>query len=169
MRKIANIVGISEAAIYKHYKSKKEIITSLIDKLFEENIFYEKINEHDDPFTALKSIMEEQFSYLEKNPKITTILFQEEIFREYPEIKNKFIKVRDKREKILINFLCKAQREGKVSSEVDAQSFALLYMGSIRISVLRWKNKNFSYSLQDKVEPISKTLLKMLKKYNKNI
>ena len=106
--------------------------------------------------------MKQQFSYLESNPKITAVIFQEEIFREYPEIKNEFKKLRDKREKIITKFIKRAQKQRKVSLEVDAQSFALLYMGGIRISVLRWKNKNFSYSLKNQADIVLETLFQLL-------
>lgn len=163
IRKIAEKIGITEAALYKHFNSKKEIITSLINKLFKENVFYEKIDEKEKPEKVLLKIMKRQFSYLSDRPKMTAILFSEEIFREYPEIKDKFIKQRDKREKILTDFIKKAQKRRKIPQNLNAHNFALLYMGSIRISVLRWKNKDFSYSLEEQAKIITDTLFKLLK------
>ena len=163
MRKLSQKIGISEAAIYKHFSSKKEIVNSLVTTFLGENKFYNKIKKYEDPCNTLLEIMKQQFEHLEKNPKITAIIFQNEIFREYPELNKEFVERQNKREELLTEFLTQEQKKGNVSPEADPQKLALIYMGSIQISIMRWKNHDFSYSLVQEAEAVMKTLVPIIK------
>ncbi len=166
MRKLAQQIGISEAAIYKHFSSKKEIVNLLVDTFLGDNRFYSNLEKYKDPCKTLYEIMKQQFAYLEANPRITAIIFQDEIFREYPELNKKFVDRQKQREELLAKFLSKEQKAGNISQEVDPQKLALIYMGSIQISIMRWKNHGFNYSLTKEASEIMDTLTPVMKNEN---
>ncbi len=163
IRKIADSCGITEAALYRHFENKEDLINSLTRPLFDQKMLPESTDEEKDPYQELYGFMYRQFSHLEKNPQLTAILFQEEIFRQYPDIRVKFNQHRQKREEKIMKLILSGQKQGIIDRGVKPRIFALLYMGSIRISVLRWRNEGFSYSLAEEADHITEELFKLLK------
>lgn len=161
IRNISDKMDISEAAIYRHFEGKEDIIDQLTDLVFSKGCAFngDNINE---PIEALKIFIDKQSKFFENNPYLSIISFQDDMFREYPKIKNKFINHQKKREKEIIDLIKKGIEQNIVQNKVNSEAFASLYMGSIRITVLKWKNSNFNYSLENKLHEIKKELFKHL-------
>jgi len=164
IRNIAEKTNISEAAVYRHFKNKKDIIDNLANLIFQESRFKYKDIKKYDPFELLEEIIFSQMREFAENPYITAITFQEEIFREYPDIKKKFNQHRDERESFFSEIITVNQNRALISKSVDPETFALLFMGGIRMSILKWKSSNFSFSLGKEAEKIIKELFKLLRK-----
>ena len=162
IRNIARKIGISEAAIYRHFKSKKEIINTLADWVFSESQLWQIKCNNNNYYQTLRAIMLKLLNHLKDNPEFTSILFHEEIFREYPEIREKFNHHRLQNEKHIIDIIKKGQNKGVFALNVTPHIFALLYMGSIRITVLRWRNSSDKISSEETVNEITKELFKIL-------
>ncbi len=164
IRKISNEIGVSEAAIYKHFDSKEEILNDLAIWIFDKDQISVDRKEKRNEFEILKEILREKFKMLEENPAFTAILFQDEIFKEYESVKKQFDSHREKNEETLIEIVKRGIKEGKFASDVDPETFAELYMGAIRMNVLKWRHHHFSYSLLEKADKILENLFKILKK-----
>lgn len=157
MKNLGASMGISDAAIYRHFKDKKELLNSIADMLF-----HETTPRDEDPKNTLREIMVEQFKKFQSNPYLTSLLFQEEIFREYPEIKIRFDKFRKERFEAIKRAVMKGQSTGAFASEVDPEIFASIYMGSIRFSMLHWRFSGFHYPIEQLPEKIIDHLLRIL-------
>lgn len=166
IRNISDEVGVSEAAIYKHFKGKEEILNDLSTWIFDKN----KVDvgkEEDDGSELLKQIMKDKFNMLQDNPYFTAVLFQDELFREYDSVKKQFDSHRERNEKKIIDIVERGVDEGKFSRDIDPEIFAELYMGAIRMSVMKWRHSGFSYPLSDKVDTITESLFRILKNGDK--
>lgn len=161
IKNIAEKIKLTEAAIYRHFKSKKEIIECLVDLVFKKNQIDDPVG---DPAALLKEIMFKRIEQFKKEPRMTAITFQEEIFSEYPDIRDKFKQQWKTNEGILLKIIERGQKEGFFSPDVNPKSFVLIYMGSMRMILYQWKRDNFSEQI-DKIAPfIIKDLFKILEK-----
>ena len=161
IRNISDKMNISEAAIYRHFKGKEDIIDQLTDLVFSEGCSFD-IESTENPVEVLKKFIDKQIEFFEKNPYLSIISFQDDMFREYPKIKEKFIHHQKKREDEIINLIQRGIEKNLIQNKVNPEVFASLYMGSIRITVLKWKNSNFNYSLSEKLQEIKRELFKYL-------
>ena len=161
IRNISDKMNISEAAIYRHFKGKENIIDQLTDLVFSEGCSFD-IESTENPVEVLKKFIDKQIEFFEKNPYLSIISFQDDMFREYPKIKEKFIHHQKKREDEIINLIQRGIEKNLIQNKVNPEVFASLYMGSIRLTVLKWKNSNFNYSLSDKLQEIKRELFKYL-------
>lgn len=161
IRRIAKQVNISEAAIYRHFNNKKDIITQLTKNIFTQKPWDIEEN-FNNPSQSLKTLINSIFSDLEENPHLTSFLFHEELFAEYPELLKMFHRYRQRKIKKIMQFIQKAQNKGKISSNVDPETFAEILIGSIQISILQWQSKKHPYSLKNKSEKLSSELSKIL-------
>jgi len=157
LREIADRVGVSEAALFRHFKGKEDIVDSLASVVFENNQFFPH---GEGPWEAMENMITWQMENFQKNPMHTSILFQEDIFREFPSVKDRFDLRRSSRSSLISQLIREGKASGAFSPDVDAEAFALLFMGGLRLAVMEWRHSNFSYDLREKAPP----LLKMLKK-----
>jgi len=157
LREIADRVGISEAALFRHFKGKEDIVDSLASMVFEENQFFPH---GEGPWEAMENMLKWQLESFQKNPMHTSILFQEDIFREFPPVKERFDLRRSSRSTLIAQLIREGKASGVFSPDVDEEAFSLLFMGGLRLAVLEWRHANFTYDLRQKAPP----LLRMLKK-----
>lgn len=161
MRNLAKKVALSEAAIYRHFRDKEEIVRHLTNQACD-LLLIEDLPKND-PLKALEELLYRQLQRLDEKKLLTAIIFQEELFRQYPNVREKFQKHRVKKETLIISLVQEGQEQGLFNAAVSAGIFALLYMGIIRMAVLKWKDTNFAYSLPEQGKQIMPELKRFLK------
>jgi len=159
LREIADAVDVSEAALFRHYKGKEDIVDSLASLVFDENQFFPK---GEGPWEALENMLTWQLDSFQRNPMHTSILFQEDIFREFPSVKERFDLRRSSRSSLIRQLVREGQASGAFSKDIDGEAFSILLMGGLRLAVLEWRHAGFSYDLQQKAGPMLSLLKKSL-------
>lgn len=157
LRELSDRAGVSEAALFRHFKGKEDIVDSLASMVFEQNQFFPH---GEGPWEAMENMLKWQLESFQKNPMHTSVLFQEDIFREFPSVKERFDLRRSSRSTLIAHLIREGKASGAFSPDVDEEAFSLLFMGGLRLAVLEWRHANFSYDLGQKSPP----LLRMLKR-----
>lgn len=163
MRNLAKRISLSEAAIYRHFQDKEEIIQNLVNQTCDPSLLHISTEDKNNPLEILENLMSQQLANLSQKPFLTTIVFQDELFREYHSIKEKLQNHRLAKEKIIISQIEKGQKQRIFDNAIKPEVFALLFQGSIRMAVLKWKEAEFSYSLVQQGEQIMQELKRYLK------
>lgn len=159
LREIADRAGVSEAALFRHFKGKEDIVDSLASIVFDANQFFPH---GEGPWEALENMLKWQLENFQMNPMHTSILFQEDIFREFPSVKERFDLRRSSRSTLIAQLIREGKASGAFSPDVDEEAFSLLFMGGLRLAVLEWKHADFSYDLREKAPPLLRMLRKCL-------
>ncbi|MBI5055671.1 MAG: TetR/AcrR family transcriptional regulator [Nitrospirae bacterium] len=148
---IANEVGISEANLYRHFKGKDEILALTAEKIGEglqdnlSNAF--KACESDLPVEKLKKIFMLHLTYIEKNEGIPRLLFSEEMHIGNKKLKGKLLHSINSYLSALESLIKEGQKTGTVNKDIEPMISALMLIGMIQITVLRWSLEGFSFSL----------------------
>ena len=164
IKKLSQGIGISEPAIYRHFGSKTEIISALLDNLLETANFFSSINKNVEG-TAIDKIqflvdkIVEQFI---ENPALISVVFAEEIFKNEDILKNKRVNIVDSNEDSIEQILETGKKEGNISPELDTKSLALMIMGSLRLLVKRWSMSGFSFNLSEHADDLVRTFAKLI-------
>jgi AcrR family transcriptional regulator len=161
LREISVRIGISEAAIFRHFENKEGIINSLAGWVFKEYIV-EEMGSDKGVREGIAGLMKRQFLKFQQFPAVTSVLFQEEIFREFPQAKQIFDERRKERANRVASMIRTAKIEGEIAQEVNEEIFSLIFMGTMRMAVLEWRDANFTYDLAAQEEAIMHELVKML-------
>lgn len=160
--KIAEKINVSEAAVYKHFDSKEEIIRGMAEKAFSIGFMEPNNFEYKNPRDLIRKILEELFNRLEGKPEITAILFHDRIFAEYPKVKQLFNEHRMDKMSKLKKFVLMGKESNIFDEDIDEKTFATLFLGSVRFTVMEWRNEDFSYPLTEKVEELADQLSRIL-------
>ncbi|HEX4937368.1 MAG TPA: nucleoid occlusion factor SlmA [Candidatus Kapabacteria bacterium] len=126
---LAKEVGVSEAALYRHFPSKAKMFEGLIE--FVEQSLFSRISmilkEAPDAFTQCGQILQLLLGFSEKNPGITRILTGDAITGETDRLRQRVIQLFDRIETQLKQVLREAElKEGKRTRLSAAQSANLM-------------------------------------------
>ena len=122
--KLAEKVGVSEAALYRHFPSKARMFEGLIE-FIEETLFTrinKIVNEEKDSLTRCQLILHLILGFAEKNPGITRILNGDALMGEQDRLRARIAKLFERLETQLKQVLRERKlREGKTLSADEAK------------------------------------------------
>ncbi|OGO24489.1 MAG: hypothetical protein A2144_01895 [Chloroflexi bacterium RBG_16_50_9] len=152
MKRIAKEVGISEAAIYRHFKSKKEILSLLADYI--EKSWVEETakvtTEGKKPLEILDSVLRGQLSVVEQRRGISFQIIAEIISLGDKKLNERVSHVIDRYITSLKNLLNEAVRFGEVRDDIDIDVAATALFGILQGLVNIWALNNYNFDPQQK-------------------
>jgi len=148
-REIARRQGISEAALFRHYKSKNELLIEVLDHFakFDNEIFQSAKLKNLSPKESIKYFITKTVEYYENYPAITSIMQLFDVLRYDVELSDKVRQILDNQTTIIRDLIEEAKKEGEISIETDSIILTNILMGSIREICLKWRLSNQGFSL----------------------
>ncbi|MCJ7525444.1 MAG: TetR/AcrR family transcriptional regulator [Candidatus Aminicenantes bacterium] len=148
IRKLARKEKISEAAIYRHFLNKEDILLGILTLFsgFDKQLNQEIAMIHD-PLEKLSHFMLFHFTYLEKHVEMTSVIFSEDIFKQSEILKKKMQTIIQNRKKALFDIV-NAMNPENCKLEIDVEEFVVIVLGYIRLIVLEWRLSNYAFSLK---------------------
>ncbi len=149
IKNLANKIGITEPAIYRHYDSKIDILIAVLD-LFKQNteqLFEKELKDEGKAIDKIEHLFTKHFTSFSATPALVSVIFSEEIFRNEPVLIDKIAEVIDKNDKILITIISKGQKTGEIRTDIEAKYLSTMIMGTLRLFVKKWQFSAFSYDL----------------------
>ena len=160
VRGIAKEVKISEAAIYRHFKSKREILSFLANNITDSLL--EDINRlADEKLTSLEAIndiLEGHLSSIEQRRGMSFQVIAEIISFGDKKLNKKVSSAIDEYIAGLQNLLSVGVKAGQIKQGTDTEAVAILLFGMIQGLVNIWALGNYSFDLQEKYSQLWKVL-----------
>lgn len=143
---------ISEPAIYKHFKNKREILIMLIDN-FEYNLMKaidEPIRHYKKPMERLRETMKTHMVFTEKKKGILFAITAESIHFNDDFLRRKILGVIDRYKMRIKEILLEAKKEGLIRVDVNLDAASLTFFGLIQTAITQFALTNYT------VPPITK-------------
>ena len=165
MLKIAERIGVTDAALYKHFKSKNEMLLYMVDLI--EEMLIDRMQEHskkfEDPLERLKNILSFQFNFIEENKGIPRILFSEALQFKEKNLTSKISNILNQYLKLIKRTISDAKKIGSIKSSIDSDTLAILFMGMIQSTVILWTLGGCKMSLKKKEKSLWKGFSLLIK------
>jgi len=167
IKNLANDLELSEAALYRHFSSKNEILMGILSyfivgmKVKVNTIIS---NELKSPTDVLKELFNNQLNTFVKNPAIVSVIFSEGIFQFNNDLSNKLNEMMDLMHVNISGVIKKGQEDGSFSKMLSPSVTTTMIMGSMRMVVLKWKLSGNKSNLVKDGQTMLNGILKMLKK-----
>lgn len=159
-REVAKRQGISESTIFKHYKTKNELILAVLEYFaqYDQAIIESLGLKEFKPIEAITYFVEAYVTYYENYPEITAITLSYEGLMHEVGLSDVVKGIFAKRFNTIQSLIEDAKCQNEIPKEVDTESLADLIIGLERVVILRWRLNYHNFSLKDQ----TLTALKML-------
>jgi AcrR family transcriptional regulator len=153
LREISSRQGISEAALYRHFKSKEEIVLAVFDYFsrFDTNIMNtireNKIKGKQGIIFFIKSLVE---TY-EAHPAMTSLALSFELLMKNDLVVQKVKEIFNSRSDFITNLIKEAQNEGLINKIILSEDLSDTIIGIERTITLKWRMDKFDFPLSKRV------------------
>ncbi|MEA2063210.1 MAG: TetR/AcrR family transcriptional regulator [Gemmatimonadota bacterium] len=145
MKNIAGRIGISDAALYRHFDCKRDILRGVICHVGEQ--LFSRISraavEISDPVEKLREILRIHFSHIRQHQGLPRMLFSEAVHQNDPELRSLFLSTVNRNLELIRSILENARELGKVREDLDIESAALAFFGLVQSAALLWSLSDF--------------------------
>ena len=150
IHEIAKDLGVTDGALYRHFKSKKEIISLLIEDIERTllNTIRDAASKTSDPVNKLENILASHLSYAEQRKGVSFIVINETLNLQDKILKRKMLKVIHKYLKEIKSILLEGVEAKKIRKNVDFVSASIAFLGMVQSMVTLWVLSGFRYSLK---------------------
>jgi AcrR family transcriptional regulator len=151
-KKIAEEVGISETAIYRHFKNKEELMAFLINDIEKILLSEIKLDTSDNSYSLdnLEKTIKTHVAHIVKRKGIS---FQ--VIAEIISLGSK--KLNLQAYQVIINYIClikdilqQGKKTGIIRQDIDLDAAATLFFGMVQGLVNTWSLSRYSFDLEEK-------------------
>ncbi len=140
MAALANRIGLVPSAIYRHFKSKNDIVDMILDFIQERLLTNIRITckETSEPMERLQRILKRHVETLRKNRAIPRIIFTEDIFSGNPKRRTKVYRIVSGYLEDMNKIIQDGQEKRQIRSDMDSKTVALMFLGMIQPGAILW-------------------------------
>jgi AcrR family transcriptional regulator len=165
IRNLAEAIGVSEPAVYRHFTSKHALLVSLLEHL-QASIapVFNTLHSGNTSFThAVETFLHTLFSTIEANPAYASIVFTEEAFHSdnnlRPLLKDILSGILAKLETAIGRF----QSNASCRTDLSSHELAKMMLGAIRLTITQWHLEDREAALTLQAQPLANTLSALYK------
>lgn len=158
-------LNLSEAALYRHFKSKNEILLGLLTYFIDnmkERLEVILSKNKSSASELLKEIFESQLNTFIKKPSVVSVIFSESIFQFNKELSNTVSAMMELMQNHIEGIVKKGQANETFTKAVGVSTTATIIMGGMRITVLKWKLTGHKSDLIKDGSKVLNGILKMI-------
>ncbi len=146
---LAEEIGFSEPALYRHFKGKTEILVSVLEYFREQmrNSLAPLLQQQKTGMDKIKQIVEFQFELFTKNPAIIMVIFAETSFQYDKLLSSTVNRLLIQKKQMVSRIIEEGMKDGSIRADVDAEQLMSIILGSMRFTVLQWRMSTFGFDL----------------------
>jgi AcrR family transcriptional regulator len=166
IRAIAHEVGLTEGALYRHFKSKRDILFLLADTIETDLLGDIKVNniEGESYSKILDNIVKGHLSAIKQRHGISFQVIAMSISFGDKKLNKKLSEIIKKYVEEIKNLLRSGIESGELRQDLDLDGTALLFFGMMQSLVNIWALSNYEINLEETYESTWNTLKRCIKK-----
>lgn len=166
IKNLASDINVTEPALYRHFKSKNDILMSLLNYFItrmENRISSISLNKEKSPSENLIDLFNFQFKTFTDRPAVVSVIFAENIFHFDEGLSLKVSQILELMQGYVEKNIVKGQLNGDFSKQIHPSTLSTILLGGIRLTVLKWKLSGNKTDLIKDGKDVVNGVLKMIK------
>lgn len=163
IKNIANEIGISEPALYRHFDSKLEILKAVITNFqIIMKPALEKLKESVNSLNKIEYFISEHFKIFSLNPDFAKIIFSEANFQNEENLILKMNNMMNQSHKMIEKVIQSGQGNNEIRTDVSSLSIVRIIIGSIRLLVTQWSMSGMIFNLETEGKQLCEDMKKLI-------
>lgn len=166
IKNLALAIGISEPALYRHFKNKQAILLGILDAF--EEVSCAVLSSLDPANTALERIhlfVFDRYARFKANPALAKLMFSEAAFEFDPVLSKRLLKIMHRHRDVLIKVIQEGQRCQEFRADVGEKELFRIVIGSTRLVIQQWILSDYAFDLEVEGTRLWSALEKLLTTY----
>ncbi|MDR3592537.1 MAG: TetR/AcrR family transcriptional regulator [Negativicutes bacterium] len=161
-REIARRQGISEGTLFRHFRTKNDIILAVLDYFsqYDSDIFHSVELKGLPAREAILFFVDSYVTYYENYPAITAMTQIFDVLSRESDFAAKVSGILADRLNFLRRTISAGQKTGEISPAVDSEALADMITGTCTAICLRWRMNNCGFALREKTLSALRMILK---------
>jgi AcrR family transcriptional regulator len=137
---VARRVGLVPSGIYRHFKSKDDILAAvldLIERRLVENVRH-ALEESSDPLERLHGVLVRHIRFIREGRAVPRIVFADETFTDHPERRQRVHQLLQAYLGRVSEIIRDGQARGQIRCELDPDTTALMVLGIVMPAGILW-------------------------------
>jgi len=165
MKRIASAVGVSEPALYRHFPSKSEILSAVVDamELSRAQALKAARTAGAEAEGTLMAFFENHALLFTKRPAMTTILFSEDLFQHDASLLIRVARIIAETQHLIQGEIEKGKKVKAFRPGIDTENASLMLLGGFRLLVSKWRLEHYSFDLVTRTNSYMRSIFLLLK------
>ena len=161
---IANKIGVAQATIFKHFKSRDDVFAAVLRWLSGQmfKTIEGEFTTNTSASQRLQTILTKQLNFANKNRALPRILFSDRLHSDSSILKNIVQNVLQRYIEALTKLIEEGQQAGEFSADINALQAAQHIAASLQGTLMRWSINDFNFDLPAQAEFLYQFNLSML-------
>lgn len=137
---VARRVGLVPSGIYRHFKSKDEVLEAVLDLLGRrllENVRAAR-QESADALECLHGVLMRHIRFIREGRAIPQMIFSDDLLSGHPQLREHIVGILEMYRGQLREIVCEGQRQACIRNDVDAETAALMLLGMVIPAGVLW-------------------------------
>ena len=164
IKNLAQEMHFAESALYRHFKSKEDILVSLLEYLannIDERL--QKISFSDREDENFATLFRNQFRFFNEKPYFVVAVFSDGLMEENQHINEMILKLIRVKVKYLTQIIQNGQKKGIFTSDIPSERLVDIIMGAFQLQMLKWRISHFQFDIIEAGEKMIQSLLSLIK------
>jgi TetR/AcrR family fatty acid metabolism transcriptional regulator len=163
-RSLAEALGVTEPALYRHFRDKTDILLAILAsfRASQATLHAEVEARFDSPLRKVEFLVGGVFRGFAAQPAMVSVILAEGQFQDDPRLARAVLGIMEDRKDRLTALLAAGRRSGEIRTDADPEMAAMLLMGGMRLLATRWRLSGLAFDLEAKGRELLKAVRRML-------
>lgn len=165
IKSLAKEMDFSESAIYRHFKSKEDIIVALLEYLVDDmdQRFTKAIDDSMHPEEKFTTLFKNQFTFFNKHPYFVVAVFSDGLMEESERINQTILKIMAVKMKHLMPIIVEGQQKKVFTNSITSEELIHIVMGTFRLQMFKWRVADFEFDIHRNGNNLIQSVLTLIK------
>lgn len=164
-KNVAAEMKFTESAIYRHFKSKEDIIVAMLHYLAEtmDARLSDAVSAASGPEERFKALFRSQYRFFKAGPHFVVAVFSDGLMEQSERINDAILKIMATVMRQLMPIVMEGQQKQVFTNAISAEELLHIVLGTFRLQMFKWRVANFGFDIDRQSENMIAALLTLIK------
>lgn len=164
-KNVAAEMKFTESAIYRHFKSKEDIIVAMLHYLAEtmDARLSDAVSAASGPEERFKALFRSQYRFFKAEPHFVVAVFSDGLMEQSERINDAILKIMATVMRQLMPIVMEGQQKQVFTNTISAEELLHIVLGTFRLQMFKWRVANFGFDIDRQSENMIAALLTLIK------